>query len=87
MEEDEEISSTKGRTRRKKGHRRFKFSTGVRRKRKERQTGKKPPKSCGTEKNQNERKPQLIGQQRIGERMMTRSLRFGWVTGGREKKD
>ena len=62
-----EDSSGKGGTRRKKGYQRFSFSLGVRRKRKEKATGEKPPKSCGTEKNQNERKPQLIGQQQRAE--------------------
>ena len=45
-----EDSSGKGGTRRKKGYQRFSFSLGVRRKRKERQTGKSRKKSGGSKK-------------------------------------
>ena len=52
--EDSSTQAERGERGAKKG-----ISMGVRQKQKEKTNGEKPPKSCGTEKHQNARKPQI----------------------------
>jgi len=58
-----EDSSTKGRTRHEKGHREFEFQRVCVEKERKRQMGKTLKIGCAGKKN--ERKPKLIGQQRV----------------------